>query len=83
MLLGWRKSFENIGCTNKKKYGNDGNKSCSAIIKNHGWVVQGCFSRRGKMWGSWMDMFIIFLIFFALVVIINDLEPSVYVALKM
>ena len=82
MLLRWRKSFENTGCADERKYGNDENKSCSSIIKNHGWDVQGCFSRKGKMRGSWMAMFIIFL-FFALVVIINNLEPSVYVALKM
>ena len=83
MLLGRRKSFENTGCADERKYDNEENKSCSSIIKNHGWDVQGCFSRRGKMRGSWMDMFIIFRIFFALVVIISNLEPPIYVALKM
>ena len=82
MLLGKRKSFENIGCANERKYGNDKIKVCSSIIENHWCVIQGYFSQRGKIRGSWMGMVIIFLIFFASVVHINSLEPAVYVALK-
>ena len=67
LLYGKRKSFENAGVANENKYGIDENKSCSSVIKNHGRVIQVCFSRRGKIPGSRMDIVIIFL-FFAFVV---------------
>ena len=55
-----RKSFENARGANKNKCGIDKNKS--------GRAIQVCFSERGKITGSWMDIVIMFLIFFSFVV---------------
>ena len=55
-----RKSFENAKGAKKNKRGIDKNKS--------GRAIQVCFSERGKITGSWMDIVIMFLIFFSFVV---------------
>ena len=61
------KALKMPGGANENKYGIDENMSCSSIIKNHRRIIQVCFSRRGKIPGSRMDIVIIFL-FFAFVV---------------
>ena len=52
------------------------------LIINYGRVIQVCFSQRGKILGSWMNIVIVVLIFFCFCSLHYFLEAFVYLALK-
>ena len=82
LLYGKRKNFQNAGGANENKCSIDENKSCSSVIKNHGRVIQVCFSQRGKTPGSRMDIGHNFSNVHRFCSSHYILEKSVYVALK-